>query len=242
MMPGHGLPYPRHHTAHNDLPTLPTMSSPLHPIRPEHITGLVLAGGQGSRMGGADKGLQLLANQPLALHCAQRLQPQVGQVTINANRHLNAYQALGYPVVQDLQLPDAEAYPGPMAGFAAGLAACQTPWLLTVACDTPHFPLDLAQRLTQAAVANNSHIAMACSPAIDAHGNRPLPQPTFCLIHASLADSARQFLTDGGRKIRQWASSHVPCMVLFDEPQAFYNANTPEDLAWLQADAQVTRL
>ena len=216
------------------------MPLPLPFIAPEHITGLVLAGGQGSRMGGADKGLQLLANTPLALHCAQRLQPQVGQVLINANRHLDAYQAMGYALVQDLPLPEAEAYPGPLAGFAAGLAACPTPWLVTVACDTPHFPLHLAQRLAQAAVANNSLVAIACSPATDADSQRPVPQPTFCLIHHSLAGSARQFLAQGGRRVRQWAGLHAHCLVPFDEPQAFYNANTPEELAWLQADAQVT--
>lgn len=216
------------------------MTSALPTVSLEHITGLVLAGGQGTRMGGADKGLQVLANKPLALHCAQRLQPQVGQVLINANRHIDIYQTLGYPVVQDLPLTEAEAYPGPMAGLAAGLAACHTPWLLTVACDTPLFPQDLAQRLAQAATSNNSWVAIACSPPIEANSQRPVPQPTFCLIHHSLAASARQFLVGGGRRIRQWAGLHAHCLVQFDDAQAFYNANTPEELAWLQEDAQVT--
>ncbi len=213
---------------------LPTMPSSAPAIPPEHITGLVLAGGQGTRMGGADKGLQLLGGQALAWHCAQRLQPQVGPLLINANRHLEAYRALGYPVVADLSLPDTEAFPGPLAGFAAGLAACETPWLLTVACDTPHFPLDLAQRLAQAAAAQNCPIAMACTPPEGAGSDRPVLQPTFCLIHASLADSVRQFVAGGGRKLRQWAAQHGHCLVEFDDGQAFYNANTPEELAWLQ--------
>lgn len=210
------------------------MSSCAPTIPPEHITGLVLAGGQGTRMGGADKGLQLLGGQALARHCAQRLQPQVGPLLINANRHLEAYRALGYPVVPDLSLPDTEAFPGPLAGFAAGLAACQTPWLVTVACDTPHFPLDLAQRLAQAAAAQGCPIAMACTPSEETGSDRPVLQPTFCLIHASLAASVRQFVADGGRKLRQWAAQHGNCLVLFGDAQAFYNANTPEELARLQ--------
>lgn len=210
------------------------MPSSAPSIAPEHITGLVLAGGQGSRMGGADKGLQLLGGQALAWHCAQRLQPQVGPLLINANRHLDSYRALGYPVVTDLCLPDTEAYAGPLAGFAAGLAACQTPWLLTVACDTPHFPQDLAQRLAQAASSQGCPIAMACTPPDEAGSDRPVLQPTFCLIHASLADSVRQFVAGGGRKLRQWAAQHGHCLVQFDDAQAFYNANTPDELARLQ--------
>ena len=213
---------------------LPTMPSSVVAIPPEHITGLVLAGGQGSRMGGADKGLQLLGGQALAWHCAQRLQPQVGPLLINANRHLDTYRALGYPVVADLHLPDTEAYAGPLAGFAAGLAACQTPWLLTVACDTPYFPQDLARRLAQATAAQGCPMAMACTPPDEAGSTRPVLQPTFCLIHASLAGSVRQFVAGGGRKLRQWAAQHGHCLVPFDDAQAFYNANTPEELARLQ--------
>lgn len=203
----------------------------------EHITGLVLAGGQGSRMGGVDKGLQLLGGVPLAQRCAQRLAPQVDTVLINANRNLATYAALGWPVVADLPglTPADEAFAGPLAGFAAGLAACSTPWLLTVACDTPHFPADLADSMARVAAAQNCLIVMASTPAYgpDA-GDKPLPQPAFCLIHTSLAASVRDFVAGGGRKIRQWSQQHPNALALFEDASAFYNANTPEDLAHLQ--------
>ena len=209
---------------------------PLFPIARDHITGLVLAGGQGSRMGGADKGLQALARQPLAQWCTQRLAPQVGTLMVNANRHLDDYAALGYPVITDLAGGADEPYPGPMAGFAAGLAACTTPWLLTVACDTPFFPHDLATHLAQAAADQQTLLAMACTNTDDAR--RPAPQPTFCLLHASLADSARQFVAQGGRRVRQWAAQHHAAMAWFADAGAFYNANTTDELAWLQAQMQ----
>lgn len=200
----------------------------------EHITGLVLSGGQGSRMGGVDKGLQMLAGKPLAGWTVERLATQTGPVLINANRHLQAYAALGHAVITDLapaaathaELPT-EPYPGPLAGFAAGLAACRTPWLLTAACDTPFFPADLAAQLALAAVREQALIAMACTRSPD--GNR-LAQPTFCLLHASLADSVRDFVASGGRKVRQWAAQHPMALVEFADSAAFYNANTPQEL------------
>ncbi len=206
-------------------------------IPPEHITGLVLAGGQGSRMGGIDKGLQLLAGKPLAQWCGQRLAAQVGVVLVNANRHLDDYAALGWPVVADLPgltAPD-DAFPGPLAGFAAGLAACRTPWLLTVACDTPLFPANLAQRMAQVAADQQALVVMANTPP-DAGSTdaRPLPQPAFCLIHTSLAASARDFVAGGGRKIRQWTQQHPHAFAQFDDASAFYNANTLQDLQHLE--------
>jgi molybdopterin-guanine dinucleotide biosynthesis protein A len=129
------------------------------PIAATDITGLVLAGGRGTRMGGVDKGLQSHLGLPLALHTLLRLQPQVGAVMINANRNLAAYEAMGAPVWPDA-LPD---YPGPLAGMLAGLEHCETPWLLTVPCDTPGFPHDLAARLAQAAAAQDADIAMAAT-------------------------------------------------------------------------------
>ena len=116
-------------------------------IESNDITGLVLAGGRGSRMGGVDKGLQNFRGLPLALHTLMRLQMQVGATMVNANRNLAAYEAFGAPVWPDV-LAD---YAGPLAGFLTGLERCETPWLLTVPCDTPLFPVDLAQRLAHAA-------------------------------------------------------------------------------------------
>ena len=112
-------------------------------IAREDITGLVLAGGRGSRMGGVDKGLQNHHGVPLAMHALLRLAPQVGSTMINANRNLAAYESMGVPVWPDA-LPD---YAGPLAGFLAGLERCETPWLVTVPCDSPLFPDDLVARL-----------------------------------------------------------------------------------------------
>jgi molybdopterin-guanine dinucleotide biosynthesis protein A len=114
----------------------------------QDITGLILAGGRGSRMGGVDKGLQNHLGIPLALHALLRLQPQVGEVMINANRNLAAYESMGVPV-----WPDAWAdYPGPLAGMLAGLEHCTTPWLVTVPCDAPLFPEDLVTRLASSSL------------------------------------------------------------------------------------------
>ena len=128
-------------------------------LAPEQITGLILAGGRGSRMGGVDKGLQNHHGMPLAMHALLRLAPQVGGVMVNANRNLGAYESLGVPVWPDV-LPD---YPGPLAGLLTGLERCETPYLVTVPCDTPHFPADLVARLARALVEADAEIAMAAA-------------------------------------------------------------------------------
>ena len=207
-------------------------------ITPQDITGLVLAGGRGSRMGGVDKGLQSFCGVPLALHTLQRLQPQVGATLVNANRNLSVYAHFGAPVWPD-SLAD---YPGPLAGFLTGLAHCTTPWLLTVPCDTPLFPTDLAARLAAAAMAQGADIAMAAAPQADDSGQvRVRPQPVFCLLRVSLRDSLAQFTDRGGRAIRAWASQHACAVVPFDapgdDPRAFCNANTLAELDALQAPA-----
>jgi len=132
-------------------------------IPPHDITALILAGGRGSRMGGVDKGLQTFNGMPLALHTLMRLQMQeghlIGQVLINANRNLSAYESFGVPVWPD-SLAD---YAGPLAGFMTGLEHCETPYLLTVPCDTPLFPMDLAARLAEALAREDAEIAMAAA-------------------------------------------------------------------------------
>ena len=196
------------------------------PIRPEQITGLVLAGGRGSRMGGVDKGLQTHRGLPLAQHALLRLQPQVGHQMINANRNLGAYQAMGVPV-----WPDAAAdFPGPLAGFLAGLAHCETPYLVTVPCDTPNFPPDLVTRLAAALVAEGAEIAMAAT----LEDGRVQLQPVFCLLAAALTDSLVAFTHSGQRKVERWAGSHRCATVVFDDAAAFANANTPDELQRLQ--------
>jgi molybdenum cofactor guanylyltransferase len=196
----------------------------------EQITGLVLAGGRGSRMGGADKGLQLLQGQPLVAHALARLTPQVGGVLINANRNLEAYAAFGWPVCTDA-LPD---HPGPLAGMLAGLERCETPWLLTVPCDSPQLPADLAARLAAAAVHNIADIALPVTPE-DGH---PQVQPVFCLLRASLRTSLAQALAEGERTIMRWVARHRSVQVPFrDQPQAFFNANTGAELQHLESRA-----
>ena len=195
-------------------------------IPKEDITGLVLAGGRGSRMGGVDKGLQQHGGTPLALHALMRLEPQVGHMMINANRNLGAYESFGVPV-----WPDATAdFPGPLAGFLAGLERCETPYLVTVPCDSPHFPDDLVERLGAALLAQDADLAMAVTD--DADGRQV--QPVFCLMKASLMESLVRFVQSGQRKIDRWTAEHRCAEVLFDDAAAFANANTPQELQALQ--------
>lgn len=199
------------------------------------ITGLVLAGGRGSRMGGVDKGLQNFHGVPLALHALRRLQPQVGHVLVSANRNLDAYGAFGAPVCVDA-LGD---YPGPLAGFLAGLAHCTTPWLLTVPCDTPLFPADLAARLATAAARDGADMVMAAAQEPDDSGAvRWRRQPVFCLLRTALRGSLERFVSSGGRKIGAWAEQQHCAVLAFDaahdSAQAFCNANTLAELQALQ--------
>lgn len=198
-------------------------------IEPARITGLVLAGGRGSRMGGLDKGLQPHLGQPLAQHALQRLAPQVGALALNANRHLARYAEMGVPVWPDA-LPD---HPGPLAGFMAGLAGCATPYLVTVPCDTPRFPQDLVSRMARALVAEQAELAMAAS--VDEAGQLQ-PEPVFCLLSRELSASLARFVAAGQRKIDRWTAQHRCALVPFDEPGAFFNANTLDELARLQHD------
>ncbi len=195
---------------------------------PTHdITGLVLAGGRGSRMGGVDKGLQNHRGIPLALHALLRLQPQVGELMVNANRNLGAYEAMGTPVWPDA-LPD---YPGPLAGLLAGLERCETPYLVSVPCDTPDFPTDLVARLADAMTAEGAEIAMAATR----EAGELRPQPVFCLLESRLMESLVAYLQSGERKIDRWTARHRCAVVAFDDPAAFANANTIEELQRLQA-------
>jgi len=201
----------------------------------EAITGLILAGGRGARMGGLDKGLQNFRGLPLALQTLMRLQLQSlppQEVLINANRNLSAYESLGVQVWPD-SLSD---YAGPLAGFLTGLERCETPLLLTVPCDTPLFPLDLIERLHQALVSQGADIAMAAAPEAD---GTVRPQPVFCLLRVDLLESLVAFTQAGGRKIDAWTAQHrcatVPFDLPGDSPQAFSNANTLQELQQLES-------
>lgn len=196
-------------------------------IHTEQITGLILAGGRGSRMGGVDKGLQTHQGVPLAMNALLRLSPQVGRVMINANRNLDAYEAMGVPVWPDA-LPD---FAGPLAGFLAGLAHCETPYLVTVPCDSPLFPGDLVERLASALVEHDAEIAVAATP----EDGVLRAQPVFCLLKSSLMESLVRFTQEGQRKIDRWTAQHRCVEVAFDDARAFVNANTLTELQQLQS-------
>ena len=200
-------------------------------IQTSDITGIILAGGRGSRMGGADKGLQNFNGIPLALHTLMRLSPQVGQMMVNANRNLSVYESFGAPV-----WPDAMAdYPGPLAGFLTGLERCETPYLVTVPCDTPLFPESLVARLAQALDTQQADIAMAAAREED---GQLRTQPVFCLMRIELMESLVRFTHEGGRKIDAWTAQHPTAIVPFDAPgdapRAFFNANTLAELRQLE--------
>lgn len=201
----------------------------------EAVTGLILAGGRGTRMGGTDKGLQNFRGLPLALHTLMRLQMQQGQpmaeVMINANRNLSAYEAFGAAVWPDTL----DGFAGPLAGFMTGLERCETPLLLTVPCDTPLFPLDLVQRMHQALRREQADLAMAAACEED---GQLRAQPVFCLMRVELLESLVAFTHQGGRKIDAWTALHRTVLVPFNEPndsaQAFLNANTAAQLQSLE--------
>jgi molybdopterin-guanine dinucleotide biosynthesis protein A len=192
------------------------------------ITGLVLAGGRGSRMGGVDKGLQNHLGVPLALHALRRLAPQVAVTMINANRNLDSYRSMGIAVWPD-EIPD---YSGPLAGMLAGLAHCTTPYLVTVPCDTPNFPLDLVARLARGLTDIDGEIATAYTREDGALR----AQPVFCLMRAELRESLSAFVNGGQRKTGLWASQHRCAQVLFEDNSAFFNVNTLSELQQLQHD------
>ena len=199
-------------------------------IDTQDITGLILAGGRGSRMGGADKGLENHHGVPMAMHALLRLAPQVGRVMINANRNLGAYESMGVPVWPD-SLPD---YAGPLAGFLSGLEHCEAPYLVTVPCDSPLFPADLVQRLALALTAAGAEIAMAATREGTGAQARLQVQPVFCLLKTGLLESLVRFTQTGQRKIDKWTALHRCVEVPFDDPQAFANANTTAELQQLQ--------
>ena len=195
-------------------------------IAKEQITGMVLAGGRGSRMGGVDKGLQNFRGIPLAMHALLRLQAQVGETMINANRNLAAYESMGVPVWPDA-LPD---YPGPLAGFLCGLERCATPYLVIVPCDTPLFPEDLVARLAEAFAGEGTEIAVAATR----EGGELQAQPVFCMMRTEVMESLVRFIHGGQRKIDRWTALHATRLVAFENTEAFANANTADELHQLQ--------
>ena len=184
------------------------------------VTGIVLAGGQGRRMGGVDKGWVELAGEPMIAHVLRRLAPQVGNVLINANQNLDRYRALGYPVVAD----SVGGFAGPLAGLHAGLTEATQELAVTVPCDSPFLPPDLVDRLHAALVARDAQLAVART--------FDQPHPVFALVRRDVLPSLAAFLEGGGRKIDAWYAALDVVEVPFDdEVDAFRNINTADELA-----------
>ncbi len=187
------------------------------------ISAIILAGGRATRMNGADKGLVLLRNKPLIHHVIERLKPQADEIFINANREITQYRKFNYPVLQD----ENDEFIGPLAGFSLGLKHAKHEYMLTVPCDSPLLPLDLAQRLMAALTEHLADIAVASSDG-SAH-------PVFCLCKKSVLPSLTTFLEAGNRKVNTWQKSQKYIEVDFSDcTDAFVNLNTFEDLTALE--------
>ena len=184
------------------------------------ITGIVLAGGQGRRMGGVDKGWVELAGQPMIAHVLARLRPQVGALLINANQNLERYGRLGVPVVPDV----VGGFAGPLAGLHAGMTRATHAYVVTVPCDSPFLPPDLVRRLAVGLEDTGAELAVAKTS--------DQPHPVFCLVRRRVLPHLAAFLEAGGRKIDAWYATLAVTEVAFDdEAEAFRNINTTDELA-----------
>jgi molybdopterin-guanine dinucleotide biosynthesis protein A len=183
------------------------------------ITGVILAGGQGRRMGSVDKGLQPLRGKPMVQWVIERFAPQVDEILVNANQNLETYAQFGHRVIPD----EIGGFAGPLAGLQRGLSAAGHDLVATVPCDSPFLPHDLIARLHAAMHAHAAEIAVAKT------GNQP--HPVFCLCRKSVLPGLTAFLASGGRKIDAWYSTLKVVEVLFDdEADAFSNINTQAEL------------
>ena len=183
------------------------------------VTGVILAGGQGRRMGGVDKGLRELRGKPLVAWVLERFAPQVDEVLINANQNLDVYARFGPRVISD----EIGGFAGPLAGLQRGLTEASHPLVATVPCDSPFLPSDLVARLAAAMDTAQAQLAVART------GQQP--HPVFCVCRRDVAPHLTRFLAGGGRKIDAWYATLAVVEVAFDdEPDAFSNINTPEEL------------
>ena len=187
-------------------------------MKPPALSAVVLAGGAGRRLGGADKGLAMFRGRPLVAHVLERLRGQADEIFISANRNLDAYRALGYRVLQDAT-PD---YPGPLEGLRGALAAARHAHLLCVPCDLPFLPADLAPRLMRALEAGDAQVAVA-----HAAGRA---QPVVCLCRRDVLPSLHAYLAAGGRAVGRWQEGLRHVAVVFDDAGAFFNVNTERAL------------
>lgn len=192
----------------------------------DRVTGIILAGGRGRRMGMRDKGLQPFNGKPMVKHVIDRIAPQVSQLIVNANRNGETYRRFGYPVFSDEPLD----HSGPLAGFLTGLRHCETPCLVAVPCDTPFLPHELVEKLAFALEKEQADLAVACVRS----GDACRIQPVFSLIKKTVRPHLESFLENGGRKIDSWYSTLKTVEVCFNDPHAFENINTPDDLEKFQ--------
>lgn len=193
-----------------------------------NITGLILAGGRGSRMGSIDKGLVPLAGKPMVAHVMERLAPQVQHLLINANQNPDTYAAFGVPVWPDA-MPD---FAGPLAGLQTGLMHCATPYLVTAPCDSPFLPMDLVERLAQGLLQKSADLAIA----VTGEGETRQAHPVFCLLKTELLPHLTAFLEGGGRKMALWYAPLAVARVHFADEAAFRNINTLDELHTLGND------
>lgn len=188
------------------------------------ISGIILAGGQGKRMGGLDKGLVAFHGLPMVAHVIKRLRPQVSEIIINANRETARYAEFGHAVVSDR----IAGYAGPLAGLHAGMQAASHPYVLSVPCDSPLLPARLVQRLLDALLLHDADIAVA-----QAGGQL---HPVFSLSRRALLPSLEQYLQQGGRKVEAWQRSlHMVTVAFDDQAAAFSNVNTAQQLTELES-------
>lgn len=199
------------------------------------VTGLILAGGRGTRMGRVDKGLQPFRGTTLVEHVMRRLAPQAAAIVINANRNLPQYQAVAgeAPVLPDYL----DGFEGPLAGLQIGLQYCPTELLLTAPCDSPFLPADLAERLHAAMQAQDADVALAVTMESE-DGGEPQRQlhPVFALLKASLLPQLDAYLATGARRMESWYKSLRVAEVMFDDADAFRNINTLDELRKLETD------
>lgn len=194
------------------------------PIPVEDISAVILAGGRARRMDGEDKGLIELNGRPLLDYIIRALRPQVGEILVNANRNLDRYRAFGYPVKQDM-LGD---FFGPLVGMATGMQATGKRYLLTVPCDSPFVPSQLAVTLYRALISESAEISVA-------HDGVRM-QPVFALLDCQLLPSLLDYLSAGGRKIDTWYAQQRLALADFSAaPETFLNLNTPADKVELES-------
>jgi molybdenum cofactor guanylyltransferase len=193
------------------------------------ITGVILAGGRGQRMGGIDKGLRALRGKPMVAWVLERFAPQVDEVLVNANQNIDVYARFGRRVVPD----EIGGYAGPLAGLQRGLSEARHALVATAPCDTPFLPLDLVTRLHAALRTHDAQLAVART------GDQP--HPVFCVCRRDVLPHLKAFLRSGGRKIDAWYATLKVVEVSFDDqPDAFSNINTAEELARFENAGQET--